>query len=220
MPGITGNPNPSIKLISGTVNGENNPALGNQLSNATFAGGLISSYGGFLGVKMSFSADDALKMSNTTIGTLYGGTYMMVRISATATQSNLARGRLVFWDTTVAEDLYQVSNDETQNGGLPEIAGVLVNAPTAGNYCFVQVAGRATVQCRATVTAATRYITWAAAGAGVDNATVDGANTATAVTTAAPVLTLLNSFLGISESVAANGALIVVNLRQFLTTRQ
>jgi hypothetical protein len=213
MAGLTGsNVNPSWKLISGYLNGENNPALGSPIASSGYAGGLVSSYGGFLGTKGVFDADDAAKLSNTTLGTLYGGTYMMVRVSATATQSQLVRGRLVFWDLTAAEDLYQVTNDETQNGGQPLFAGILLNAVTAGNYCVIQVAGRATVQMRATVTAATRNITWAAAGAGVDNATADAQASATAVTFA-----FMNNYLGLGEAVAANGALIIVDLKPFIT---
>jgi hypothetical protein len=216
MPGTTGNPNPSFKILSGALNTENWPQLGAPLGSPS--GMIVEPYGGFLGLKWNLSADDALKESNVAIGTLYGGTYMMVKTNAAA--ANLTRGRLVFWDLTVPEDNYQVHQDETQNGGLPLIAGVLLCTVTAGNYCWIQVAGKATVQCRATVTAATRYITWAAAGAGVDNAAADGANTATAVTTLAPVLTFMNGFLGMGEAVAANAGLVIVDLKPLLTVRQ
>jgi hypothetical protein len=208
MPGITGFPNPSIKLISGTINGENNPALGSPIASSGLAGGLISSYGGFLGAKYAFNADDALKMSNTAIGTLFGGVYQMVRIAPAASQATLVRGRLVFWDTSVTENNYQVTNDETQNGGVPLFAGVLVGAPTAGNYAFIQVAGRATLQFRATVTAATRNIGWAAAGAGVDNAAFDGLANATAITGA----NIYPTELAIGEAVAANAGLVTANM--------
>jgi hypothetical protein len=209
MSGQTGNKNDtSWKLISGTLNGENNPALGSPIGATGLAGGLISAYGGFLGTKYTFDEDDALSLSNTAIGTLYGGTYQMVRIAPGATQANLVRGRLVFWDTSVAADLYQVTNDETQNGGLPLFAGVLLGPVTAGNYCIIQVGGRATVQMRAAVTAATRFFAWASAGAGVDNASFDGLAGATAVT-------MTNSWaanIALGEAVAANGALIIATL--------
>jgi hypothetical protein len=208
MPGTTGYPNPSIKLISGTVNGENNPALGSPIASSGLAGGLISSYGGFLGIRMRFGADDALKMSNTTVGTLMGGEYQMVRIAPAAAVGSLTRGRIVFWDTSAAEGAYQVTNDETQNGGSPLFAGVLVNAPTVGNYCFVQVSGRATLQLRATVTAATRNLGFAGAGAGADNATFDSIAAATAVTGA----NLYPTMLAIAEAVATNGALVIADM--------
>lgn len=211
MAGQTGNQNTSAwKLISGALNNENNAALGSPL--ASSSGFIVSSYAGFIGTKYTFSADDAGKLSYTTNGTLYGGTYQMVRIAAAATQSNLVRGRLVFWDTSAAEDLYQVTNDETQNGGLPLFAGVLLNAPTAGNYTVIQVGGRVTVQMRATITAATRFFSWSAAGAGVDNASWDGSTGATA-------LTNTNNYgfnLALGEAVAANGGLIIANLLKMI----
>ena len=206
MAGQTGNKNDtSWKLISGTLNGENNPALGSPL--AASSGYLVSSYGGFIGTKYTFSADDAGKLSLSSTGTLYGGTYQMVRIAPAATQANLKRGALVFWDTSVPEDQYQVTNDETQNGGQPLFAGVLLNAPTAGNYTIIQTKGRATVLMRGTVTAATRDLVWAAAGAGADNATFDGLAGATPI-----IGSNVQKQLGVSEVVAANGALIIAFL--------
>lgn len=214
MPGLTGVPNPSLKLMSGFLNGEDNAALGVPLTSPS--GSLVPQYAGFLGLKITLSADDAGKLSNVTTGTCFGGVYQAVRIAsgATSTNSNLTRGRLVFWDPTVAEDLYQVNNDETANGGVPLFAGVLLNTVTAGNYTLIQVGGRASVKCRATVTSGTRLISWSGAGAGADNATVDGLASATAVLQGGA-----RNFIGVSEAVAANGAVIVVNLVQ-LTLRQ
>lgn len=206
MAGQTSNKNDnSWKLISGTINGENNPALGSPL--ASQSGMLVSSYGGFIGTKITLSADDAGKLSNTAVGTCYGGTYQMVKIAPAAVQANLLRGRLVFWDTSVPEDNYQVTNDETQNGGQALVAGVLLGPVTAGNYCVIQVKGRATVQIRATATAATRDLVWSAAGAGVDNATFDALAGATNLTGAN-----IQKQLATGEAVAANGALIVAAL--------
>lgn len=207
MPGITGYPNPSYKFISGYLNGEDLANLGTPLPNQS--GTIVSAYGGFLGGKATFSVDDALKMSNPATGILYGGVYQCVKTNAAA--ANLVRGRLVFWDTTVADDLYQVHQLETLNGSNPLIAGVLLNTVTPGNYTWIQVAGKATVQCRATVTAATRNISASLAGAGVDNATVDGIAAATAV-----LQSSLNASIGIGEAVAANAALILVNLKPLM----
>ena len=123
--------------------------------------------------------------------------------------ANIAQGRLCFWDTTVADTTYQVHQLESQNGGYPLMAGVFLNKTsykplTAGNYGWIQIGGKMTIQCRTTVTAATRNIAWAQAGAGTDNATFDGIASATAIT----ALNIYNMIQGTSESVAANGALI------------
>ena len=212
MAGQTGTTSGAPKLVSGYLNGENNVAIGVPL--ASPSGMIVEQYSGLLGTKYTLSADDAGKFSLTATGTLFGGIYQMVRVSssATATNSNLTRGRLVFWDPTVAEDLYQVNNDETANGGVPLIAGVLLNTVTAGNYTFIQIAGRASIQMRATVTAAKRNIIWSAAGAGADNATGDGIADATALTGA----NFNGFFLGVGEAVAANGAVITTNLRPLI----
>lgn len=211
MAGTTGNSSPSPRLVSGTVNGENNPAPGNVMGSSALAGGLVSSYAGQVGTRLILSAEDAGKFSNTANGTLYGGVYCYVKTNAAA--ANIARGRLAFWDLTVSEASYQVHQDETQNGGVPLIAGVFLNAITPGNYGWIQISGRATLQSRATVTAATRNIIWSGAGSGADNATVDGLANATAITGA----NLYSTFLGVAEQVAANGALIIVNLRPIIS---
>lgn len=211
MAGQTGNNNSNAwKLISGAFNTENNPFPGVGIG--ALSGSIISQYGGFLGTKQTLDADDAGKVSNAAIGTLYSGTYQYVKIASAATQSNLTRGRLVFWDTTATEDAYQVTNDETQNGGSPLLAGVLIGAPTAGNYAIIQVAGRITAQMRAAVTAATRWFAWAAAGAGVDNATFDSMTGATA-------LLQSNNYasnVAIGEAVGTNGGLIIANLLKMI----
>lgn len=202
MPGLTGVSTQHMKLISGYVNSENNPAPASPVSSTQISGTLVSPYGGLVGGKLFLSADDAKKMSNTAVGTLFCGVYQMVLFKTAVT-----RGTLAFWDTTVNDDLYQVMQDETQNGGVPLFAGIVLNAVSAGNYGFIQTEGKATIKMRTTVTAATRYIAWAAAGAGADNATGDGVAAATTETNQ-----LIWGLLGIAETAASNGALVPVNL--------
>jgi len=166
----------------------------------------VQTQSGQLGVNLVLSTDDARKLSSPSVGTLFGGTYKLIRLAAGAATAS-ARGMLAFWDTSVGDNLYQVTNNETSNGGVVLIAGVFLNTITQGNYGWIQVAGKASCKCRATVTAATRYIIWAGAGAGADNALVDGLATGATFATAQ-----LNNFIGIGEAVAANGATIAVDL--------
>lgn len=208
MPGIIGNPNPSVRIVSGALNTENNPAVGVPL--ASPSGSIVQAYTGNLGIKWALSEDQALLESNTAVGTLYNGVYQLVQLAATNV-ANLARGRLVFWNPAVAADLYQVNQLESANGGQPLFAGVLINSAaylTAGNFVWIQVAGKATVQIRGTVTSGTRNIIWAAAGAGADNATFDGLANATAITGA----NLWGTRMAIGEAVAASGALVIADL--------
>lgn len=178
MAGTTGYPASQFKLVSGYLNSENNPAVGVPL--ASPSGSIVEQYGGFLGLEIRLSEDDAGKLTapssavtrpsvinppgTTAAATLLlGGVYKMVRFSSAMVAGtggvNLAVGRLVFWDLSVAADLYQVYSAATgDNQGSPLIAGVIVNptvaqavgnasAPlTPGNYGIIQVAGRCILQ--------------------------------------------------------------------------
>lgn len=211
MPGLTGTTSQAPR-VNGLLNTVNDAQAG--VIQAAQTGYITPTYPGQVGVKIYLDAADALKLSDTTIGTLLQGTYMYVATNAAA--ANVAKGRLAFWDTTtLVTNPYQAHQLESQNGGLPLIAGVFLNSITAGNFGFIQVAGRATCLCRAAVTAATRHIVWSNAGAGADNATVDGLAAATAVT-----FLLLESYLGLSEAVAANATQIIVNLNGFCVNHQ
>lgn len=179
MSGTTGYPSSQFKLVSGFFNSENNPAIGVPL--ASPSGSIVEQYGGFLGLEVRLSEDDAANMTapsaavtrpsainppgTTAAATkLLGGIYKMVRFSSAMTAANCVVGRLVFWDLSVAADLYQVYQPLTgDNQGTPLIAGVIVN-PTAaqavgnasagpvtpGNYGIIQIAGRCIVQVSAT----------------------------------------------------------------------
>jgi len=218
--GLTGVSLQSPKLPTGYLNspgGDVSPGV----PLVSPSGSIVQPYLGQLGGKLWVSADDAAKLSDpaTLGGNLYGGVYMYVRLAAAAAALGLQRGRLLFWDTSVADDLYQVTTLESQNGGIPIWAGVQVNIPTAGNYIWMQVLGRMRVRCRAVVTAATQNIIMALAGAGADNATVDGVAAATAVVfgTAGAAI---HQYLGVGEVVAANTALISMTPRVMPAWRQ
>lgn len=155
---------------------------------------------------------EALALSDTSVGTLYNGLYRRVLLKSGITgggNTGFKRGQLVFWDlVTSGADEYQVTNVEATDPQL--IAGVIINktdtagAPLSGKYVWIQVAGLATCQYKATVTDTTQFdsVFWAKAGAGADNGTVDALAGATAVTTL-----ILAEFVGIAVQAAANGAL-------------
>lgn len=220
MPGLTGATLQSPRIPTGLLNTTNDAGAGVPLSSPS--GSITQQYLGQVGGKLYLSADDAGKLSLAATP-LFGGIYMYVKVAAGATANQLTQGRLVFWDTTVAEDLYQVNNLESINGGQPYMAGFVLNpaanAITPGNFIWIQIAGRCTALCRATVTNATRNIQWAVAGAGADNATVDGAASAAAVLESGAVATTvsggLHQYIGVSETVAANAGLIVVVPKMF-----
>lgn len=117
---------------------------------------------GLLGQQIDLSASEAKVLSNTSIGTLYEGTYQYVKIASDAPNTGdeiIGIGRAVFWtdfdDFVVTTDSV-VATDNT-------FAGILLNpdstpaaaVATPGKYVWIQTKGRATVRCADTVTATT-----------------------------------------------------------------
>ena len=197
MAGLTGVSNQSPRITTGFLNTVNDPAPGVPVSTAQISGSIVQPYGGQLGGKLYLSADDAKKLSSSDVGTLYGGVYMYVRLSASAVAANAIRGRIVVWDLTAAEDQYQVTTDLTQNESYPLYAGVALNPPatttagqtgqpqntlTPGNYGFIQIAGKSTMQVVSSgVVATTKTLVVGANGAvnGIASAGTFGGTTAT-----------------------------------------
>ena len=119
----------------------------------TVVGGYSNSVGekGFLGQQIDLSRTEAAVLSDTTPGTLLEGTYQYVRISTTAPNTAnelLRRGHAVYWEDRAN---FIVTTDATAVT-LGNFAGVLINpnsgssALAAGDYCWIQVAGEATVE--------------------------------------------------------------------------
>lgn len=176
-------------------------------------------YGGGLtqGDYLRLSDAEALALSDTAVGTLYGGIYRRVLLKAGITgggNTGFRRGSIVFWDlVTSGADPYQVTNVEATDPQL--IAGVVINAndsstaPLSGKYVWIQVAGLATGLYRGTVTAATQFVDviWAKAGAGADNALFDALALATAITG-----TFLTAYMGIAVETPVNASLKKIQL--------
>lgn len=115
---------------------------------------------GLIGATSVESHESALKVSKTSIGTLFGGVYQLVRFasSLTATGGNIQRGEIVFWDTLANNGLatYTVTNTPTATTAFR--AGIVLNADQVvanaqGRFGWIQVAGLASVR-YATVTSA------------------------------------------------------------------
>lgn len=196
--------------VVGRLNTVNDPAIGGQPLSIIGT----SPVAGQLGQRVRFGYDELIlgggstPMYDPTVGTLFAGEYQYVRFAAGATAAP-ARGLICFWDTSVAENLYQVTNDEPT--GVSLIAGICLNAVTKGNYGWIQVCGLATVKARAALTKAGAVgdlMLAAAAGAGADVATMDNQLDATALTSV-----LVRHLIGIAQAAPANGALSTVHLK-------
>lgn len=105
---------------------------------------------GQLGAVISLDETDALKLSYTTTGTLHAGVYMYAQfyLSSSATS---ALGNVVFWqnfaNVIVTPDVTAATDGQ--------IAGVGLQTNTKGNYGWVQVAGRAGVKFKSSISKAT-----------------------------------------------------------------
>ena len=135
--------------ITAKLNKTDDPIVGASVASGTG----VSFYSGFLGAEMTLTDDEALRLSDTSVGTLYRGVYKYVQFKAGSTASN-ALGQVAFWDSTagtVAASETVVTPDATDGNQ----AGITLNAVTKGNYGWIQIEGLATVLYRATITKAT-----------------------------------------------------------------
>lgn len=166
-----------------------------------------TAYGGGLntGDYLRLTDAEALALSDTAVGTLYGGIYRRVLLKSGITgggNTGFKRGQIVFWDlVTSGADPYQVTNVEATDVGI--IAGVIINAndtstaPLSGKYVWIQEAGLCTGLCRAAVTTTNQFdaAVWAKQGAGADNGTFDSYALATDITAMSQVMNLMGIFV-------------------------
>src|SRR5580765_2015479 len=164
----------------------------NDVNDATSGGAVVSAPSGVPSAAVSATQpgdrivlDDAgaLALSDTTVGTLYGGVYMYVGTLSTATASP-ARGTCAFWR----------SSDVQPNTLLPAyIAGVFINpttssgtgvALTKGNFGWIQVAGTASVLFDNTLTSTALAATVSTKVSATTASTFDAGQALTTVTLA------------------------------------
>jgi hypothetical protein len=129
---------PQIDLI-------NDAFIGSPVSTGTGA----QPYPGQLGGYLALSETEAALRSSSAI-VLHKGIYQYVQTKAGSTAAP-AIGGLAFFATAADMNNYIVTPDVTATT-ISLFAGVYIGAPTKGNYCFIQVAGRASVKFRAAVT--------------------------------------------------------------------
>lgn len=100
----------------------------------------------------------ALALSDTTVGTLYGGTYQYYGTYASATAAP-ALGAGAFYRAAdlppAVSNLYRVTSDAQATAAIPTlIAGVFINAITKGNWGWIQTGGVVSCLFDHTITAA------------------------------------------------------------------
>jgi hypothetical protein len=151
-----------------------------------------------LGQKAEYSIEDALRLSDTDIGTCYDGEYQYVQTKA-ASVAAPALGLVAFWTD---QENYIVTPDAPASSGC--IAGVYLSAPTKGYFCVIQRGGRMNLKFKTPTTKATPAacdLIICDPGSNLADALVDGNN-----------LTVLQAknILGVAATAATPGAFGVV----------
>lgn len=132
----------SLFLTSGFLNVEDTVAQGG------YAG--LAGVPGDLGHVAAYNRTFALQLSKTSTGTCYAGWYQKVQFLSTSSASNI-RGGALFWSDRAN---FIVTPDAT-SAIEGDFAGIGLMVNTKGNYGVIQIAGKASVKFRATVTAKT-----------------------------------------------------------------
>lgn len=96
----------------------------------------------------------ALALSDTAIGTLYGGIYMYLQYKTTTRAAVV--GGIAFFKQADVGTAYICYGDAQPATATPSfIAGIFINALTANNFGWIQIAGVASVLFDSSVTATT-----------------------------------------------------------------
>lgn len=199
-----------LRLSGGAINKINDTIIGGvPQGNSTTA----SATSGQLGKELEL--DDSNLIYDTTMGTVFGGRFRYVRLAAAALA--VVVGQIVFWDISVADNLFQVTTSEA--GSVPGAqwrAGIVLNSGwTAGNYGIIQTWGPTYVKFRSALshvpTGLGVAVYCAAVGAGANNGfadTIDSADPANF----SDVNLMANRYLGAAIDLPTNGGLKLINL--------
>lgn len=182
---------PTVKL-----NTVNDSVCGGSVNKGTGA----TQYGGILGIEVELQDQDVFY--DSTIGTLYGGIYKYVQTLSTGGAG--VRGQIAFWSD--ADNYVVTATNGGATSGDGNQAGIFLNAVTAGNFCWIQTGGIASVLFDEALSQATPsvkdYIV-VATGEPVADAIADG----TTITAS-----LLKCMLGIAKAAPVANTISLVEL--------
>jgi hypothetical protein len=203
------------RIASGNINQVNDSIAGGGGGNIGPQVGLAP---GQLGKILEL--DDSELIFNSAVGTVFGGGFRYVQLSAGST-ANPVVGQIVFWDAFASstDSLFVVTTLESGTvPGAQYPAGIVLSSTWGvGNFSFIQCWGPTFVKFRAVLTHAPTGIGeaafCAAAGAGADNGFADTVANANPTTWSDNSL-FANRYLGPTEQLATNGGLKLVSLRR------
>lgn len=168
----------------------------NDVNDAVAGGGIVSVPSGAPQVKYSQTQpgdrivlDDAsaLALSDTAIGTLYGGVYMYVQ--ATIVTRAIVRGGIAYFKAADIGSAYAVYSDAQPSTTVPSyIAGIFINVITTAQYGWIQVAGAASVLFDSTALTAIAAGNWVTAKISAATASTADVGAAAGVVTLAALI--------------------------------
>lgn len=133
------------------LNDVNDPAPGQVL--ASPSGSIVQPYYGQIGKRLVLTEAMASTLSDTAIGTLHEGIYQYVQVLTGATAAPVL-GQLAYWNSASNQENGIVTTDQTATN-CSNMAGVFLSAPSKGNYCWIQIAGLATMLFKSSITKVT-----------------------------------------------------------------
>ena len=193
--------------------GHGDSVVGGALSGVPSAIGATQGIQDIPGDRIVIGMADALALSKTSVGTLYGGVYQYVTLLTTSTLAAVI-GACAFWVTapaTAPNDSYTVTADETQAEGANYKAGVFINIITKGYSAYICIAGMVNALFTNPLTGtgaagAAAFVAGDGAG-GFDTFDGVGANP-----TFDQVQTMFNRYAGVLHAAAANATKSVIQM--------
>lgn len=166
------------------------------------AGSLDNRFPGMLGQSVVYDNKAALKASKTSVGTLFMGTYQLVKFT-----SAITRGTLVFWDTLANNGLndFEVTGTSTAATAFRAGVALFTDASATGKFGYIQTGGLASVQFANAAVGTIGLGVIQATAANVGLLTVNTVNTitdATAVTAAE-----LRAYVGVAYETPTQNAI-------------
>jgi hypothetical protein len=192
----------------------------NDVNDALQGGQLTSMPTGFQQFQQNVPGDriilddtTAYALSDTTVGTLYGGIYMYVNTLSSSTASPAVGSIAFFTGASVGSTAasggpsvqYQVTADAQATTTLPAmIAGIFINAVTKGNLGWIQVAGVAGVLFDSTVSSTVL------GSLVVAKASASVASTADNTTVTNPTAAVVAAVIGVSLTTVTTSTVVKV----------
>lgn len=147
-----------VFLTAKFLNDVNDTAAGGAILSVPAGAPVPTTSQTFPGDRIVLDDAAALALSDTAVGTLYGGIYMYMGTLSSSTASP-ARGAGAFMRAadlpSALGGLYQVTADAQPSAAVPTLLlGAFINAVTKGNWGWIQIAGVVSCLFDSTITTA------------------------------------------------------------------